>query len=504
VPSDRLRKYTEENKELAQNLKKEMDALRHRPAPKATASTKKKNAGSDLSSTRGSEERHSSVPVTGRGQKRGRDFEIEKVGDEFSMRCMSEPLPGSTIGRRTSNEGGSGSSGSSTRPSSPPTPAVNIKRPIFYDGAADSPERPSVAPEETASASDLSTPPASPSAGPGGPEAPNEDAVAASPGGAATVAKRAKKTSATRKTKIQPTSRKTRGRPAGVGPEDVVKVKIEELEAQSPAKRQRGPKGLKTLPQSQPQPQLLNPEPEGDEVTPKTALKTVLNTDPNVACKDPCCKCKCHSAKLSGPKQEDAFMNKLAVKIPIPDNLKNILVDDWEQVTKNQSLVPVPVPCPVNDLLDLYQADEIKNRRVGSAEYDILQETVHGLKEYFANCLGKVLLYKLERIQYYEMRACWEGSIKEWEGKGPGDVYGAEHLIRLWCKSTLSSRCPHSPHSILPLVPNQANPTPSSLHARTHCPNKHGPTIRQPHPRGIHQARHVDFQKREPHLHRRV
>ena len=85
VPQDRLRKLNDENRELAKNLKKEMDHLRQRTATKATtASSKKKAAGSDLSSTRGSEERNSSVPATGRGQKRGRDFEIEKVGDVSS------------------------------------------------------------------------------------------------------------------------------------------------------------------------------------------------------------------------------------------------------------------------------------------------------------------------------------------------------------------------------------------------------------------------------------
>jgi len=76
VPHDRIRKFTEENKELAANLKGEMEKLLNPPKPKA-APAKKKAAGSDLSSTRGSEERL--TPVTGRGQKRGRDYEIEKV-----------------------------------------------------------------------------------------------------------------------------------------------------------------------------------------------------------------------------------------------------------------------------------------------------------------------------------------------------------------------------------------------------------------------------------------
>lgn len=76
MPQDRIRKFTEENKELAANLKAEMEKLLN-PAKLKAAAAKKKAAGSDLSSTRGSEERL--TPVMGRGQKRGRDYEIEKV-----------------------------------------------------------------------------------------------------------------------------------------------------------------------------------------------------------------------------------------------------------------------------------------------------------------------------------------------------------------------------------------------------------------------------------------
>ena len=64
----------------------------------AAASAKKKAAGSDLSSTRGSEERHA-TPVTGRGQKRGRDYEIEKVRGRSLVtpksRMENSPTPGS-------------------------------------------------------------------------------------------------------------------------------------------------------------------------------------------------------------------------------------------------------------------------------------------------------------------------------------------------------------------------------------------------------------------------
>ncbi|SLM33405.1 histone acetylase complex subunit [Lasallia pustulata] len=209
VPQDRLRKLTDENKELAQNLKKEMDALRHRTAPpKAPAtSIKKKAAGSDLSSGRGSEERHSSLPATGRGQKRGRDYEIEK---------------------------------------------------------------------------------------------------------------------------------------------------------------------------------------------------------------------------------EESFLQRPAVRIVIPDHLKAILVDDWENVTKNLSLVPLPSKHPVNEILDAYWDEEKGKRRYGSAEADLLEEVVAGVREYFEKCLGRILLYRFEREQFFEVRQLWEAGTGEWEGKGAGDVYGAEHLCRLF------------------------------------------------------------------------
>ncbi|KAL9629863.1 MAG: hypothetical protein Q9164_006686 [Protoblastenia rupestris] len=86
VNGDRLRKFTDDNKQLAQSLKGHMDDLRRASAPK---SAKKKAADSDLSSTRGSEDRQMSVAGIGRGQKRGRDYEIEK--DLCSCSSLSGP-----------------------------------------------------------------------------------------------------------------------------------------------------------------------------------------------------------------------------------------------------------------------------------------------------------------------------------------------------------------------------------------------------------------------------
>jgi mortality factor 4-like protein 1 len=82
VPQDRLRKLTDDNRELAANLKR--DLVQPQPTRTSTkpgsSSRRGKGQGSDLGSGRGSEERHSSVPAGGRGTKRGKDNDVEKVG----------------------------------------------------------------------------------------------------------------------------------------------------------------------------------------------------------------------------------------------------------------------------------------------------------------------------------------------------------------------------------------------------------------------------------------
>lgn len=66
-------------------------------------------------------------------------------------------------------------------------------------------------------------------------------------------------------------------------------------------------------------------------------------------------------------------------------------------------LVPLPSQAPANFILDSYFNDEKHNRRLGSAEADILEEFVAGMKVYFDKALGKILLYRFERNQLGEV-----------------------------------------------------------------------------------------------------
>lgn len=152
-------------------------------------------------------------------------------------------------------------------------------------------------------------------------------------------------------------------------------------------------------------------------------------------------------------------MKRHDIKITIPDNLKALLVDDWENVTKNQQLVPLPRNPSVSQILQKYR-ESMPKKREGSADTDIFDEVIAGLKLYFDKSLGTILLYRFERQQYMEIR-------KEHPGKEASDLYGAEHLLRLFGSFAPLHVCREK----------LANWGTYSFNARTSSPHKYGPPI---------------------------
>jgi hypothetical protein len=91
VPQDRVRKFTDENKELAANLHNQMKELqRETRAPKSGLKKGGRANGSDFSSARGSEERHTSMAAqSGRGgPRRNRDYDLEPVSISYISYCQ--------------------------------------------------------------------------------------------------------------------------------------------------------------------------------------------------------------------------------------------------------------------------------------------------------------------------------------------------------------------------------------------------------------------------------
>ena len=82
------------------------------------------------------------------------------------------------------------------------------------------------------------------------------------------------------------------------------------------------------------------------------------------------------------------------INLPVPDHIQAMLVDDWENITKNNQLVPLPHPKPVKRILEDYLAFERPHRQAGSASMDILEEVVAGFREYFEKALSRILLYR--------------------------------------------------------------------------------------------------------------
>ncbi|KAI8140154.1 MRG-domain-containing protein [Fennellomyces sp. T-0311] len=122
-------------------------------------------------------------------------------------------------------------------------------------------------------------------------------------------------------------------------------------------------------------------------------------------------------------KDED-YLNRPEVRVDIPDTMKAQLVDDWENVTKNQQLVELPRSPTISELLEQYRKYRLEKKGASGTE-DLLSEIIDGVKEYFNKALGTMLLYRFERHQYASLR-------KRLPKTEMVDIYGAEHLLRLF------------------------------------------------------------------------
>lgn len=113
-------------------------------------------------------------------------------------------------------------------------------------------------------------------------------------------------------------------------------------------------------------------------------------------------------------------------------------------------LVPLPHEKPITTVLNDFTQSYTSRLTEGDPEVEILEEIIHGLKEYFDKSIGRILLYRFERKQHLDLVAAMEGkpppvyqensngeerqpnkSLARIKGKTACDVYGAEHLSRL-------------------------------------------------------------------------
>ncbi|KAG2179461.1 hypothetical protein INT44_006307, partial [Umbelopsis vinacea] len=130
--------------------------------------------------------------------------------------------------------------------------------------------------------------------------------------------------------------------------------------------------------------------------------------------------------------KEEELMNKVEVKLDIPEQLKGFLVDDWENVTKTQQLISLPRKPNVSDILEDYLDHAMKASKRAlplteniRASDELLTEVVRGIKLYFNKTLEDSLLYRSERKQHADIMAKHDSAL-------PSDIYGVEHFLRLF------------------------------------------------------------------------
>lgn len=489
MPEDRLRKLNDENKTLATHLRNEFMALQRPAKPSMSAATKKRTAGSDLSSTRGSEERHASLPATGRGQKRGRDNDIEKASDPLSLdqrRSSSRkrrktskaesppsPLPRKSRGRVK------------TEPSPEHSKKIGKAKALILKSESESPTPSYLLPEKTAESNALS-----PSNSLHEPKVPPENP---------SFYKRYSLDDSKVKNSKPPTAPQESGTNHDSGDSALSSIRDSPNDL-DPGEAIGRKKGLEACQNSRKQRAEARQAREADEHRPGAALLALNKDQPRgtritVAgipldntpadlvsfVKKKRQRVKAIDNKITFTnkptlQQEETFNLRPAIHINVPDHLKSILVDDWENVTKNLSLVPLPSKPSANEILTSYFDEEKNKRHLGSPEADLLEEVVAGLKEYFEKCVGRILLYRFERQQYLEVYNAVQAGTGEYEGKTMADIYGAEHLCRLFGKSLPFTSLPF-PSILFPLQYQHQLPPIHLSHAHlTHHPPTHNKT----------------------------
>lgn len=190
--------------------------------------------------------------------------------------------------------------------------------------------------------------------------------------------------------------------------------------------------------------------------------------------------------KHEEPPIADFVRNRKEVNIAIPDILKQVMVDDYDQVTRQYRLNVLPAKVTVEQIIKDYAAslgrqvckDEqlLVHYADAVAESDLVSthatmlECSMGIQDFFDVTFGAHLLTKFERPQYVDFlekngkssseppnkkRRGMKDQIDDavTEGFRPSTVYGMTHLLRLFVRfGTLIQCSPWSDRALASII----------------------------------------------------
>lgn len=133
-------------------------------------------------------------------------------------------------------------------------------------------------------------------------------------------------------------------------------------------------------------------------------------------------KRKREEAVANEPEQEASAVN---LRISLPSEFKKRLVQDWENINRNEKIMQLPVRPSINEIFDHYLTYVDSNNSNDKTTGKTAENTLKSLKIYFQHALPTMLLYRFERPAY---------ASYDFDGNSPSSVYGAEHLLRLFVK----------------------------------------------------------------------
>jgi len=131
------------------------------------------------------------------------------------------------------------------------------------------------------------------------------------------------------------------------------------------------------------------------------------------------------SSSTNTNSQSKAVKKSVTVNLWFPPELKYLLVDDWQYITKDKKLVDLPSEHCVSDILQDYKT--WRSKKLKAHQVSILTEILQGLEIYFDKSLSLLLLYKYENLQYLDLLK--NNTINQ--NHSQVKVYGLEHLLRL-------------------------------------------------------------------------